>query len=443
MAMKYEQIKSIILTLLVVSSIFLTWNLWTYQPSLEPIEENNITEDIVISAKKDIREIILPFKLFYHRNDKTFGTQRHHEIERIINQMSTWNIYGVTDITRMLTDDEFKELVHGKDRVELIYPDVISFDVYKNILKFNDTDLPAETFDRIVIETTAESSDFATVYFVSYSEQRVFEARIDNSALQTFEDNFVSKSLKHPEYFAYDPTDSRRIYLPENSIDTNSYNYVTSPVSLDLFVNALFSEPNLVSHELTNIGDEYNDDTSLMRVYTNNKTFSFVNIQEEAEEETNVTNLITQTSSFINDHGGWPQDASTYQYFSVRQPQRMVQYRMFMHDLPVFNESGKSEFSVVLGKVNIYKYSRPYISLTSAIPSETSSVTLPSGREVLDRLAEDNVNPEQIEDIILGFKLGNEASSIVSLEPAWYYKFAGAWIRVKPEDIGGGSLGLE
>jgi regulatory protein YycH of two-component signal transduction system YycFG len=127
----------------------------------------------------------------------------------------------------------------------------------------------------------------------------------------------------------------------------------------------------------------------------------------------------------------------------VRQPQRMVQYRMFMHDLPVFNESGKSEFSVVLGKVNIYKYSRPYISLTSAIPSETSSVTLPSGREVLDRLAEDNVNPEQIEDIILGFKLGNEASSIVSLEPAWYYKFAGAWIRVKPEDIGGGSLGLE
>ncbi|WP_421382400.1 YycH family regulatory protein [Bacillus salacetis] len=440
--MKYEQIKSITLTVLVVSSIFLTWNLWTYQPSLEPIEENNLTEDIVIKAKKEIEEVFLPYKLLYHRNEKTYGTQRTYEIEKMINQMSAWNIYGVTDITRMLTDDEFKQLVHGRDRVELIFPDFVTFDVYKNVLKFKDTDLPAEPFDRIIVKTTTESADFGAVYFVSYSDQRVFESRIDNSALQTFKDNFVNKSLQHPEYFAYDPTEGRRIYLPENSLDMNSYSYVTSPDSVEKFVDALFSEPNLVSHELTNIGDEYNDDSSLMRVNTNNKTFSFVNIEEEAEGEASITNLITQTSSFINDHGGWPSDISSFRYFSVNKPQRLVQYRMFIHDLPVFNESGMSEYSVVLGKVNVFKYSRPYISL-EAMTQDTKSVTLPSGRDVLELLLQDNINTEQIEDIIPGFKLANTVQGLAELEPAWYYKYAGAWIRFQPEDEGRVPLGLE
>ena len=442
--MKYEQIKSIILTLLVVSSVFLTWNLWTYQPYLEPIGESNITEDVIINAQKEMHDIILPFKLLYHRNDRTYGTQRKFEIKSMMDQMSSWDIYGLNDITRMLTDAEFKELVHGEDRVEIIFPDLITFDVYRSILKFRDTDLPADAFDRIIVKTTEESADFATVYFVSYTDQRVYESRVNYSAVQAFKENFVSKSIQHPEYFGYDPTERRRIYLPENSLDMNSYRYVTSPESIEGFVNALFSEPSLVSHEYTNIGEEYNDDSSLMRVYVNNKTFTFVNIEEEAEVEleTNITNLITQTSGFINDHGGWPEEVTSYQYFSVSKPQRLVHYRMFVHDLPVFNESGVAEYSVVLGKLNIFKYSRPYTNL-EGMTKDTNSVTLPSGQEVLDQLLEDNINPEQIEDIILGFKLTNDVSSFVILEPAWYYKYAGAWIRIQPDDVGRGQLGLE
>jgi regulatory protein YycH of two-component signal transduction system YycFG len=442
MAMKYEQIKSITLTLLVVSSVFLTWNLWTYQPNLEPIEESNITEDVIISSKKNMREILLPFRLLYHTDDKTYGTQRHYEIERMINQMSVWNITGLTEISNMLTDTEFKELVHGENRVEIIYPDIISFEVYRNIFKFNDSNLPTGSFDRIVVETNDETSDFGTVYFISYSKQQVFEGRIDYSELQTLKVDFVSKSLQHPEYFAYDVSETRTIYLPEYPLELNSYKYLTSPDSLNKFVDALFSEPALVSNEFTNIGEEYNDNTSLMRVNFNNKTFSFINIEEEAADEATVTNLISQTSTFINDHGGWPLNYS-FQYFSLSKPQRLVHYRMFMHDLPVFNESGMSEYSVVLGNSNIYKYSRPYSSLGESIPKETRNVTLSSGREVLDVLLKSNINPELLEDITPGFKLANDVSSIVVLEPAWYYKHAGAWIRIQEDEVGGVPLGLE
>jgi regulatory protein YycH of two-component signal transduction system YycFG len=42
--MRYENIKSGILTLLVLVSILLTWNLWTYQPNYETMENNNVVE---------------------------------------------------------------------------------------------------------------------------------------------------------------------------------------------------------------------------------------------------------------------------------------------------------------------------------------------------------------------------------------------------------------
>ncbi|WP_456272895.1 YycH family regulatory protein [Bacillus sp. AK031] len=445
--MKYEQIKSIILTLLVVSSVFLTWSLWTYQPNLEPIEENNVTEDILISSTKEISETVLPYKLLYHRNGNTFGSHSQFEIKSMVNQMSSWDIYEITDISGSLTDAEFKELVHGEDRVEIILPDVVSFQVYNGILKFQDNALPNDLFDRIVVKTKNDSDDFAKVYFVSYGKQKVYESRINSSALQAFRENFVFKALSHDEYFGHDFSEKRRIYLPENSLEMNSYSYITAQFPFKQFVDALFSNPALVSNELTNTGEEYNDDTSLMRVKFNSKTFSFVNTEEEADGEASVTSLIMQTTDFINDHGGWPTSPVDYQYFSISKPQRVVQYRMFVHDLPVFNESGMAEMNTVLGKVNIYKYSRSYIRPTDMLPQATKSVTLPSGVEVINRLLKDNNNPDQIEAIIPGFKLSNDpnagVSNAVLLEPAWYYKYAGAWIRIQTEDVGGVPLGLE
>jgi regulatory protein YycH of two-component signal transduction system YycFG len=184
-----------------------------------------------------------------------------------------------------------------------------------------------------------------------------------------------------------------------------------------------------------------------MRENSNTKTFSFVNTEEEADGEASVTNLIMQSTDFINDHGGWPMSPADYQYFSISKLQRLVQYRMFVQDLPVFNESGMAEMNTVLGKVNIYKYSRPYIRPTDMLTLQTESVTLPSGTEVIDRLLEDNIKPEQIEAVIPGFKLSNNpnagVSNAVILEPAWYYKYAGAWIRIQTEDVGGVPLGLE
>lgn len=57
--MSYENIKTIILTILVVTSALLTWNLWTYQPNFERIEkESNTVQEVTIAEKKEVNQIV-------------------------------------------------------------------------------------------------------------------------------------------------------------------------------------------------------------------------------------------------------------------------------------------------------------------------------------------------------------------------------------------------
>ena len=56
--MRYENIKSGILTFLVLVSILLTWNLWTYQPNYETMENSNYVEEVTVSEKQEVQKIV-------------------------------------------------------------------------------------------------------------------------------------------------------------------------------------------------------------------------------------------------------------------------------------------------------------------------------------------------------------------------------------------------
>ena len=50
MELTYEKVKSIILTVLVVMSVILTWNLWSYQPNVEELgDKSNTVQEVILS----------------------------------------------------------------------------------------------------------------------------------------------------------------------------------------------------------------------------------------------------------------------------------------------------------------------------------------------------------------------------------------------------------
>ncbi|MBM7585106.1 regulatory protein YycH of two-component signal transduction system YycFG [Bacillus pakistanensis] len=443
--MNYEKIKSIILTLLVAISVLLTWNVWTYQPNYDVIGED-YTPGVTIGAEKTYKDVFKPFKVLFHQNQATFGTVDDNEIAKMMENISNWNFYELSEVGRDLTQSEFEWLVHGDKRVEILFPDIISFDVLRNLLNFEEKKLPNQSIDRIIVNTSKVNNDTAEVYFVSYSDQLVYKGQIKSAFLTTFNEDFVANSDKHPRYFAEEVAKSHKIFLPEKPIDFPSYRYVLEEINTQTFRDALFSDPNGVTKEFTNDGEQFTDGKSLMELDVNNQILTYVNpIYEETGSSTTTSVLIQESFNFVNEHGGW---VDQFQYFKISNVERKIVYRQFINGLPVFNESGMAELSYVLGNKEIYRYQRPYTKMGLQLDSESENgVTLMSGYEVLNYLnSQEDIKPSLIEDIAIGYKLSRDIDlnqNIIIYKPTWYYLYAGGWLPIIPEEMGGTNNGLE
>jgi regulatory protein YycH of two-component signal transduction system YycFG len=441
--MKYENLKSIILTILVLVSVLLTWNVWTYQPNYETIDNGN-SYDISISDKKTVKDLIKPYKVFYHQKDATYGTMSEDEIDRLDKEIGSWSVYDLRNISDGLSWKEFKELVHGQDKVEIEFPDVVPFEVYKNLINFDDKNIPTSSFNRIVIDLKPTNKENSSIYFVSYDDRLVYESHVNSSVIAKFQNEFAKPAIKYDSYFPYEVSGKRILYMPKNPSKMVGYKYFYNEINPEKFENALFNDPSFVKKDELSDGEEYTDGSRLMNVDADKKMVTYVDPAEESESVRASSDLIKQSIDFVNAHGGW---TDHYRYFNVTNVDQQISYRLFMQGIPVFSEDGTAEILQYWGREKIYQYIRPLIALDVPVPSETKEVQLSSGYSVIDYLTSNkNFKPDLLEDLVYGYKLSQDPDKaiIISLDPSWYYKYGGSWIQLNLIDgLGGKNRGLE
>ena len=59
MELKYESIKSIILGILIVTSLLLTWNLWTYKPSYDELPDTKVVKEVSLGGQAKLSFILI------------------------------------------------------------------------------------------------------------------------------------------------------------------------------------------------------------------------------------------------------------------------------------------------------------------------------------------------------------------------------------------------
>jgi regulatory protein YycH of two-component signal transduction system YycFG len=448
--MKYETVKSIILIMLVAVSIFLTWNIWTYQPKYDTIDSAD-AYDISISEKKEPKSLIKPFKFFYHEGDKVWGTTNEIEINTLLDEMMKWNISELNNITNSVSDKTLDEIVHGDRRLEIIFPDIVPFQEYSNVLNFEDKNLPSNSFNRIIVDTSDSNDDTNIVYFVKYgeNEKAVFEGKINSNYLPLLEKEVIREiPYNYASYFT-SKFNKKTLHLPVEKPEKISYQYYTKEFSTEDFKLALFSDPTSVKKDYSSTGEEFTDWTSIMRVDTENNTLEYVNPAEEPTGSSDLNQLVERSIEYVNDHGGW---TDNYQFFSASTSENKIDYRLFLQGLPVFDDQDMSVITQVWGRDSINRYGRPYFSLKLSIPSYIKKVKVPSGSELLTILERaenaEMLERQYIEDVAIGYKLKKEPNwsqlKIISLEPSWYYKLSESWIRLPSmEEIKEVENGLE
>ena len=442
MGLKYENIKSVILTILVGISLLVTWNLWTYQPSYKELENADTVQGVSLSSrKKEIKDIVKPDQVIFHKGNKYYGTSEDLELENIMTELSRWNFDHFKNISAEI--ENISEIVENNEVVNILYSGSIPISLYKNVLLIRDKNIPPFNFDQIVINMEVEQNGFGVIYFISHEDQQIYQSMVPVASISSVKEKYFRQAEQYNPYFLYKTGSNQMIYLPENETELVSYQYLTTPLNAEKLKDALFSDPSRVQKDDSAIGEEYKDASNLMKVNNDSNMILYVDLAEEETQAINSNDLLQRSINFVNEHGGW---TDNYRYVALDNDQKAVLFRLYLAGYPIFSEnSDVSELRLEWGKTDISSYERSNFSrnFSTCLLKTTNQTNMQSGHEVLERIQQmDQFNSNLLEDVTIGYqmkttKMQDSQSLLVDLEPCWYYLYDGDWKPLTLEDLGG------
>lgn len=434
--MTYENIKSVILTILVSISAFLTWNLWTYQPTYETMKNTNIVQEVALSSRKSMSTIVKPDKIYQHIRGKHYGTISNTEIERIMDQIGEWDYSNFKAMN--LGTRNFLNTVHRNHAIEIVFPERVSTDLYRNFLGIKENELESFKFDRIVIDLSNYEKDMGQVFFVAYDEKMVYQSTVSATFIHHLAnkvENSVQDNPSYQLYFPYKVSNIKVIFLPESETKMAKYKYYSVDLALEKFKNALFSDPSVVQRNLLPTGEEYTDGSSLLRINYDTSLITFFNPVGDSNGD-NTEQLLQSSVDFVNQHGGW---TDNYRFVDLDEENEEVRFRLYDQiGYPIFNEENKiSEIQLSWRNNEVNKYLRSNFMLK--LQTETTDVYLSSGYSAIEYVQNmDNFNPKYLQDIVLGYQMSKDSQDIIHLQPTWYYQYNNRWYPIVFDGTGRG-----
>lgn len=439
--MRYETIKSVLLVFLVVTSGVLTWTLWTFQPTYELNDKKHVHE-VSISDPKDIGDVIRPVKLLFHSRSGHYGIVDEKKVSETLQELTSWTFYDLGE-KKVFSQNQIKALAQSEKSLELLFPDLVPFDLYKGILRFETENLPLGSFDRLVIQWENQKKEDGTAYFIASKEGKVYESHVNRNYIEELFDRLEKQENQFHVFEPYELPDGRMKYLPAKETVMYRYKYFADFIDPKKFRNALFKDPTLVRDDMIREGEKFTDDTSLMTVNHSTNMIIYVNPSRAIDPSAIQANpdLLKKSIDFINEHAGW---TDNYKYISIDPSTQKTTFQLFVKGYPVFSLEGMSEIKLYWGKEEIYQYRRPYFTLDIPLP-HPEKVNMSSGEEVMDTLlADPNIDIDKLQELILGYKIYKdpENSKVIILEPSWYYLYDGNWERFDSKEVRGNLRGL-
>ncbi|MDX8363567.1 YycH family regulatory protein [Cytobacillus sp. IB215665] len=436
--MKFEVIKSILLTTLILISIILTWNIWTFQNKYKTLENPDINQFVLVNNEtRDVEELIKPSQMFIHYNYDDYGTNEYYKIDKMLSEIQKWIITNVTNISNTIPQKDFLSFIHGDSKFEIVYQDQVPAEFTKKMFQFQNPDILVGLYDRIVVDV-----DKGELYFVLYDKQRVYKASLDNVYLENIRKNFQEKK-SYSHYIPYDINEVKRIYVPSGEQAVYQLEYTYETLAPEVFKDALFSDPKSVKKEsLYSHVVVYTDGSRFMEINSLTNRLKFENPVSEDSDILSTANTVLKSIDFVNSHGGW---TDKYRYWSWDENRekytQTTEFQLFLRNLPVFNESNLTKIEQYWRNGKLYRYERPMIELKI---SEHREVTIPTGEEIINHLEQmEQFNKDSLEDLILGYRLRRDERDVLIFDPVWFYRYNNIWRHINVEEVGGEYIGLE
>ncbi|SDI58645.1 YycH family regulatory protein [Alteribacillus bidgolensis] len=430
-----ERIKSWTLTILVALSVILTWQLWTFQPDLAYLDESDYLPSENFGEELDLQDVIWPDQLVFRNGERQValnGTER--VFSRFYNTLLEARFENIT----LNQDFDVDELYEGQRIAELIFPAPIPGDILDEILNFED-DIPylsIDSVDRVLLIDEGVDSENLKVKFVSYEDPVVLEGET-NFSMSDFREQYIRQMDEFTSVFSYEVDNGsvlpKTIYLPEEPVMYSTLSDTSSEINYNAFLRLLFNDSDYVKqYHQDNREASFTDGNRMMSLEDNGDYLNYVNPVYSENVPDSQHHVVEASFDFINSRGGWTDTYRLYDW-KRRSQEENATYRMIVSGLPVFESQGLDLASINVSRVGgqVSQYSRPLFNLDESPIDARGSIELPAGEDVIE-FAEEQFDPERIENIRVGYKMEKTDNVVIRFEPSWYVKYDDAWYPIDP-----------
>ncbi|EJR93868.1 YycH family regulatory protein [Bacillus cereus] len=413
--MSMENFKTIVLINLVVISLFLTFNLWTYVPDSTSMQNAKFVQGNEGMNQTKISDVVRPTSIIVHKDKNHYGSRREADIESIYKPLEVGELHDFKEIS--ITKGDFLSYVHGEGKVELVFPTDIPFDAVKSMfnMKEKSTDKPKH-FNRILLDPSRSKDQEIKINFVSDGDNfKIYEAKLSGVYLKDIVNAQNQFIVSAKPYFDYQLNDMKKLFLPDGTTELNNITYISSNLAVDTFKNALFSDPRYLSPITEMSKETFTDGIRSMEIENDRHMLKYKNSSVLTEKTIDNLMLLQKSFEFISGHSG---SLDSYRLDYMNKGETV--FRLNEDGYSVFNEDGLAELRQIWGSEEVMEYERPLLSLnTKGIEQK---VTLPSGHVVIASLENNpEIKKQVIKDIGIGYKLSLDGQ-VVRLQPIWYVK---------------------
>lgn len=331
-----ESIKTTILWLLICLSIFLTWNIWTFQPEYDILNVDYI-DNTMIGEEKSLVQVIRPKQLVVHQDEVSYmvkeSTDIFHQLyanlqDVVIDQYTISNLNPAAPIE-----------VNG---VEVIFPLPMPSEIIRELLPLREADDVLFTdVDRLILFIN-EDKEPNRVYIKLYSSvERLSVTGRTNLDLEEFKADFLNMEKQDlvsvfPYRVAMSASSNKSIvYLPVEEVEINSLTYMTEVIAPEQLKQVLFNDPNNVKHYMHPNGDEsFTDGSRMVNIVQNGDILRYINPGSIEIAERSNRHMINSSIDFLNSHGGLT-TGYYIDHLSSTSGNDEIVYRLTVNQLPV------------------------------------------------------------------------------------------------------------
>lgn len=403
---------------MVLISLILSWKIWTSPKALE--NEKNFFVSTNVLQERSPSDVFLPTAFVYRQENQVNYSKKDSTINAIQKEINKMNFQSI-ELLQWGDEEAFFNLKEQGRTLELLYPDVFSFNYYIEIFQPDSVlslDFPIE-FNSLLF-----SLDHHQMYLLTNEEYKIYEIILDEKLtaieqiLQQGNQEYLKASNRH-EWLPH------RYYLDE-AIQLKKYSYILATQSYTTFSQAFFENTDDLYVQDDSLGlNLSNPENESLVINNDTREVTFVG-KDQHEQNSIENNLYTKTFYYIARLGS---SMGNLRYFSKNDT--MVIYKNFVEGFPVMGDYDRGEIVVEITDFNNLEINANQDAIQIPIPSD-EQVTLPSTLSMLQTLEEISFPMDEIENVQIGYtwKSMEEATQIVELSPAWYVKRKGEWMTV-------------